>query len=154
MIPLVASLRPPESFTDPVPEHRNARPRPQRARTVTRRELTKKSLRETAELYPEPITWRPRTRAECFDVPRPCPYVGCRYNMYLDVGKKGAIKLNFPDLEPWEMPAAGSCALDAAAQGPHRLEKVGELMNVVRERIRQIQAKAEQKISAQLRRLL
>jgi len=60
---------------------------------------------------------RPRTRADCEDAPRPCPWVGCRYSLYLDV-KKRSIKLNFPALEVDEMPAAMSCALDVADSRP------------------------------------
>lgn len=52
----------------------------------------------------------------------------------------GTIKLNFPDLEVWEM--AVSCALDIADSGGVRLEDVGALMNITRERARQIEVKA------------
>ena len=41
-----------------------------------------------------------QTRAECVEGPRPCPYVSCKYHLYLDVQHRtGAIKLNFPDIE-------------------------------------------------------
>lgn len=84
---------------------------------------------------------RPRTRADCVEGLRPCPYVTCRYNLYLDVsGKTGAIKLNFPDLEVWDM--IESCALDVADRDGTTLEDVGALMNLTRERIRQVEVRA------------
>jgi hypothetical protein len=90
---------------------------------------------------------RPATRAECESGPRPCPHVGCKHHLYLDVSPTtGTIKLNFPELEVWELGA--SCALDVAEAGGVRLEDVGELMNVTRERARQIEARAIKKLEA------
>lgn len=81
--------------------------------------------------------WRPTNRSECRDMPRPCPYVGCPMHLYLDVQEKtGNIKINFPDKEPWEL--EWSCALDVADLGDHPLVVVGDLLNVTRERLRQI----------------
>jgi hypothetical protein len=84
---------------------------------------------------------RPVTRAECAEGPRPCPHVSCRHHLYLDVNPStGTIKLNFPDLEVWEL--AFSCALDVADLGGTAIELVSELMNVTRERVRQIEMQA------------
>lgn len=81
---------------------------------------------------------RPRARADCVDGPRPCPWVGCKHHLYLDVSAEtGSIKLNFPDLEPWEL--EHSCSLDVAAQDGVTLEETGRTMNVTRERIRQLE---------------
>jgi hypothetical protein len=89
---------------------------------------------------------RPRTRADCEDGPRPCPYVGCKWNLYLDVNPKtGSIKLNFPDREPWEMPPDASCVLDVAEQR-ETLEAVGEMLNLTRERIRQITSRLDRRL--------
>jgi hypothetical protein len=65
--------------------------------------------------------------------------------MYLDTTANGSITLNFPDLEPWEMPKRGSCALDIAERGPQTLEYVGAAMNLTRERVRQLEVKALRK---------
>lgn len=83
---------------------------------------------------------RPRTRADCRDLPRPCPWVSCKHHLYLDVIQStGSLKINFPDLEPWEL--AETCALDVAERGGITLDQVGELTNVTRERIRQIETR-------------
>lgn len=79
------------------------------------------------------------TRSEC-PVERPCPFVGCRHNLYLEVTSRGSIKLNFPKVEPWDMKA--SCALDLAELGGLTLDEVGVALNVSRERIRQIETDA------------
>lgn len=81
------------------------------------------------------------------DGPRPCPHVACRHHLYLDVSPKtGAIKLNFPDLEVWELEV--SCALDVADMGGITLEDVGVIMNLTRERIRQLELKALARLEA------
>jgi hypothetical protein len=61
--------------------------------------------------------------------------------LYLDVSlRTGAIKVNFPDLEVWELEE--SCVLDLADTGGLILERVGSIMNLTRERVRQLEAKA------------
>jgi hypothetical protein len=85
---------------------------------------------------------RPRTRADCARIERPCPYVGCRHNLYLDVNPAtGSIKLNFPWLEPDQMDPRASCSLDAAEWGGWTLEEIGYAMNLTRERVRQLERK-------------
>lgn len=79
--------------------------------------------------------------------PRPCPYAGCQYHLYLDVSlDTGSIKLNFPDLEVWEM--GESCALDIADRGGMTLEDVGQIMNLTRERIRQLEVMVLDEVTA------
>jgi hypothetical protein len=90
---------------------------------------------------------RPHTRSECADGPRPCPHVSCRHHLYLDVNPTtGTIKLNFPDLEVWEL--AFTCALDVADLGGTAIELVSELMNVTRERVRQIEMQALSRLAS------
>ncbi len=84
---------------------------------------------------------RPRTRAECRNGPRPCPYVGCYYHLYLDVDPQtGSIKFNFPDVPPDELERLpDTCALDVAERGELTLDEISSLMNFqARERSRQI----------------
>lgn len=83
---------------------------------------------------------RPKTRAGCENVPRPCPFVSCRYNLYLDVNPEtGSIKINFPDVEVEDM--RHSCTLDVAEMNGVTLEEVGAIMNLTRERIRQVEVR-------------
>lgn len=95
------------------------------------------------ESFPLKI-FRPRTRDECADIPRPCPFVSCRYNMYLDVREDGAVRFNFPDREPHEMVA--SCSLDLASDGPRTLDIIGALMGMSKERARQLEATGLRKV--------
>ncbi|MDH3625278.1 MAG: DNA-binding protein [Myxococcales bacterium] len=109
-----------------------------RARTISIRRLSKAELNRGRELYPETDYWKPRSRSECKDMERPCPFVSCKYHLYIDVHPvRGSIKLNFPDLEIWEM--TETCALDVADRGGITLEEVGEIMNLTRERVRQVE---------------
>ena len=103
--------------------------------------LTKLEIALGKRLFPDVPIDRPQTRADCDHTERPCPFVSCTQHLYLDVFERtGAIKLNFPDLEVWEM--ADSCALDVADRGGVTLEEAGALMNLTRERIRQLEVKA------------
>ena len=82
---------------------------------------------------------KPHTRGECLTRERRCIFVSCKYHLYLDVNPNtGTIKFNFPDLEPWEIPE--TCALDIADKGGTTLEEIGDLMNLTRERVRQLEA--------------
>jgi hypothetical protein len=128
-------------------QRRSRRKRDVRARTISVKRMTKRELEIGRLLYPETDYWRPRRREECVDGPRPCPYVSCKHHLYIDVSPRtGAIKLNFPDLEVWEMNE--SCALDIADRGGTTLEDVGAIMNLTRERIRQVEVKALAKLEA------
>ena len=90
---------------------------------------------------------RPRTRGECIDGPRPCPWVGCKYHLALDVKpRSGALVLNVSGASTGDLPDGDSCALDVADDGPQRLERIGELLGLVRERVRQIEQTALRKL--------
>jgi hypothetical protein len=90
---------------------------------------------------------RPRTRAECATGARPCMFISCKHHLYLDVNPAtGSIKLNFPDKEVWEL--GETCALDVADRGGITLEEVGSIMNLTRERIRQVETRGLLKLRA------
>jgi hypothetical protein len=109
-----------------------------RARTISIRRLSKAELNRGRELFPETDYWKPKSRSECKDMDRPCPFVSCKYHLFIDVHPvRGSIKLNFPDIEIWEM--TETCALDVADRGGITLEEVGEIMNLTRERVRQVE---------------
>lgn len=124
-----------EESPDDEPKKRKGR---SRAHTISIRRLSKSELNKGRELYPEETYWRPRNRAECADMDRPCPFVSCKYHLYIDVHPvRGSIKINFTDVEVWEM--TETCALDIADRGGVTLEEVGEIMNLTRERVRQVE---------------
>jgi hypothetical protein len=66
------------------------------------------------------------------------------------VARDGVIRLTWPNLEPWELPE--TCALDVADRGGMTLEEVGGILNLSRERVRQIQHLALLRIKAGMRR--
>jgi hypothetical protein len=116
-----------------------------RARTISIRRLSKAELNRGRALYPEEDYWRPQTRSECANMERPCPFVSCKYHLYIDVHPvRGSIKINFPDVEVWEM--TDTCALDIADRGGITLEEVGEIMNLTRERVRQLETQGLAKL--------
>jgi hypothetical protein len=82
---------------------------------------------------------KPKTRLDCKNIERPCPWVGCKHHLYLDVHPtRHYIILNFPDIEPWELHP--SCTLDIVDEFDGLvLETIGRIMNLTRERARQIE---------------
>ena len=147
----------PEWTPDPTPEPEGALPVPverRRSKTMSRKEMARELRRRrlAGEVDPEEQERlrsvdenRPRTRADCINGPRPCLFVSCKHNLYLDVNPEtGSIKLNFPDKEIWEL--EHTCALDVAEKGGITLEEVGEIMNLTRERIRQVETRGLAKL--------
>ena len=119
--------------------------RKEMARDLRRRRLSGQVDPEEGELLKTIDDSRPRTRADCVNGPRPCLFVSCKHNLYLDVNPEtGSIKLNFPDKEIWEL--EHTCALDVAEKGGITLEEVGEIMNITRERIRQVETRGLMKL--------
>ena len=120
----------------------------QRSRTMSRKEMARDLRRERLagggdpeelKLMDQIDRLRPKTRADCAHGPRPCLFVSCKHHLFLDVNPEtGSVKLNFPDKEIWEL--AHTCALDVADQGGITLEEVGDIMNLTRERVRQVEA--------------
>lgn len=142
----------------PIPEPEEpALPRPElvgRSVTIARKEM----LRERRQLMkkgglPVIIDYdRPESRAECRGGKRPCLYVACRYHLYLDVNPRtGSIKINFPDKSVHDLEE--TCALDVAERGGVTLEEVGSIMNLTRERIRQVEASGLEKLRTEGRDL-
>lgn len=132
----------PEVSRKVTPRIRSRRERP-RSKTIALKRLTRAELQRGAEMYP-PIdnvdAERPHTREDCRDAPRPCPWVACKHHLYLDINPRtGSIKINFPDLEPWEL--AHTCALDVADNGALTLEEIGIITNLTRERVRQVEVR-------------
>jgi hypothetical protein len=141
------ALMPEDELDDGEDGGRRRRRTRARARTISIRRLSKTELARGKMLYPEEDYWKPKTREECVGMERPCPFVSCKYHLYIDVHPvRGSIKVNFPDLEVWEM--TETCALDVADRGGITLEEVGEIMNLTRERVRQVETQGLAKLEA------
>jgi hypothetical protein len=127
-----------------------------RSKTMSRKEIARDLRRQRAlgvvdpeleQIIGEVEANRPRTRADCANAARPCMFVSCKHHLYLDVNPgTGSIKLNFPDKEIGELDE--TCALDVADRGGITLEEVGSIMNLTRERIRQVETRGLLKLRA------
>jgi hypothetical protein len=112
-----------------------------RSKTIAMKRLTRAELQRGAVAHP-PVEGveRPTTRSQCEEGMRPCPFVACKHHLYLDINPRtGSIKINFPDLEPWEL--QHTCALDVADNGGLTLEEIGLITNLTRERVRQVEVR-------------
>jgi hypothetical protein len=121
-----------------------------RARTISIKRLSKRELDKGRMLWPDVAYDRPVTREDCrsgSNAERPCPWVSCKHHLALDVNERtGSIKTNFPDVDIADMPE--TCALDIAERGGITLEELGEILNLTRERIRQIETRGLAKLKA------
>lgn len=77
----------------------------------------------------------PVKRGDCLaggsNTQRPCPWVSCKYHLAVEIGVEEETE---------------SCTLDIAERGGLTLEEVGDIMGLTRERIRQIEQRAEWKL--------
>lgn len=115
-------------------------PNTARARTISlRHTLTEeREIKRRLALYPDEPSSRPTNRAQCAGIERPCPFVSCKHHLYLDVNpRNGSIKINFPDLEVWEM--TDTCSLDVADRGDRSQDEIGAAMNLTKQRVDQVQ---------------
>lgn len=118
-----------------------------RSKTLSRKLIAReyRRMKKRGELLEIIDDAKPRTREDCHKMARPCLYVSCRHHLYLDVNEEtGSVKLNFPDKEIWELEE--TCALDVAENGGVTLEEAGQIMNLTRERIRQIEISGMRKL--------
>jgi hypothetical protein len=145
--PVDASLSPDANAAIPERKRSRTMSRKEMARDLRRRRLLGDVDPEEAELLKAIADTRPKTRADCADAARPCLFVSCKHHLYLDVNPEtGSVKLNFPDKEIWELEE--TCALDVADRGGITLEEVGSIMNLTRERIRQVETRGLLKLRA------
>jgi len=89
---------------------------------------------------------RPKTRAECVDGPRPCPWIGCRYHLLFDwkyVAQQISILSDEEVIDLlWEMPE--TCALDVVVNRYRlTLQEIGNVMGICRERVRQLEERGK-----------
>lgn len=94
---------------------------------------------------------RPRTWGGCVErglgTEHPCPFVSCKHHLAVDVNHLGNIKTTWPgeDLDAHE-----TCSLAVAERGGTTLDGVAGVMNMTRERARQIEGLALAKLRAAL----
>ena len=116
----------------------------------------------TSKQLVESTPTMPRTRGECADGPRPCPWVRCRHHLALDVTHVGTMRLRggsgdslrtsdtATDLvRSWIDEAAAAvlemrdtCALDVAEMGAGSLREVGAVLNITHEGVRLVEVGA------------
>jgi hypothetical protein len=121
----------------------------QRSRTLSRKQMARehRQMRHAGELVDSTEADHPRTRRDCYKMARPCYFVSCRHHLYLDVNPEtGSIKFNFPGKEVWELEE--TCGLDVAERGGITLEEVGRIMNLTRERVRQLEILALERLKS------
>lgn len=142
--------RPPRQ-QDLIERHRHlevygSRPRSLRRQSLTRKERAQLKVDHRYLQRQGVYAGRARTWGECQErnPAGPCGWVSCSMNLFLEVDEDGIIKENFPGRQVWELEE--TCALRIAAEGEHTLERVGELVNVVLERARQLQDAALEKL--------
>ena len=134
-----------------------------RSRTVSIKRISMRFIeRETKELDAlnavDPLPAKPKTLGECHSrglgtLENPCAYLSCKWNLALDVDlRTGSIKMNFPEAEDGgavDVREIGeTCSLRVADRDGLTLEEVGAIMNLTRERVRQIETKGLERIAA------
>ena len=86
-----------------------------------------------------PVLWRhpivvdlslkkPCVRADCASLPRPCPFISCKYNLFVEIGPKGSLDFTWPRTQPHQMPQ--SCALDLADEGGLTVQELADEMRL------------------------
>ena len=88
---------------------------------------------------------RPLTRADCASVPRPCPFVSCKYHLLVEVDQvMGLIHARNSHLT---IPDCGfSCALDVAEVRISSIEELSEIMGRDPQYLDETMDRAERKI--------
>lgn len=84
---------------------------------------------------------RPVTRGDCEGGPRPCVFVGCRFNLSIEIAKnEKRVIVRFPDADgdPDLAAQPDNCALDWADSGPSALEDIGRAIGTTRQYVEQV----------------
>lgn len=87
-----------------------------------------------------PVAGRPLVRADCEAGPRPCPWLGCRYHLGVDVTPAGGLHFTLPGGELEDL--RETCALDVADRGAISLDELAAILGVTRARAVQVEQRA------------
>lgn len=85
---------------------------------------------------------RPRTRGDCVDGPRPCPWSSCQYHLMPIVSRGRLAGAGIEQL-------VQTCTLDVAAVGA-TIAEVSEILGISRQRVQQIEAGATRRLRRRL----
>lgn len=80
---------------------------------------------------------RPKTRGDCIQGMRPCPWVSCRHHLLIDLTVRGKLTSNHGTDDPTTL--AESCALDVADEGAASLDKIAAALGISRQRVNQLE---------------
>lgn len=126
------------------------------------------ALRILDESYEDPDNGRrlPKTRGDCEGVDLPCNFLSCRHNLVIsavgtgrDAGARVSGLRRMIDMDNPELMEAirdrlnagnPTCALDVAEEDGQTLEQIGNIMGLTRERVRQIEEEALDKLRQKL----
>lgn len=85
---------------------------------------------------------RPRTREQCLSIPRPCPFVGCRHHLLLEVAADGRIFKNFDfdEDDEWSVAVAlvdmpETCSRDVAERGSLDQRAIAVVLNTTQQNV-------------------
>lgn len=114
-------------------------------RTLTIAQQRRENRKDNAPCTPH---LRPSTRGQCREARRPCPFVGCRHHLYLEVKANGNMRLN--TRKPvWEM--ENTCSLDVADKGEFlSFPEIAAYFDVQDETIAKVLDSAVRKLQAAL----
>ena len=103
-------------------------------------------LAELLAIYDDEGRAPPRRRGAC--PTGPCPWVRCRYHLYFDLSEEGLLSIHQPGAALAEL--EHTCALTAAEGGEMTLDAIGALLNLSRERVRQVEDGALRRLARAL----
>lgn len=99
---------------------------------------------------------RPRYRSDClpggFNETRPCPFVGCRHHLALEVAPSGAL-IDLLGVESDDFDWDGlddTCSLDVAERGGLSLSQIAVKLRLTHQRVQQVEWHAVSRIREQL----